>query len=430
MAAVPIRTDRTRPYDARIVKVVLVAFLLLAGAAPAAAQEPPLTLEPYRDGMGYLGLHVTGPAGATVTLSETTGGVPAPLGQVALATGQGELRRAARWRCSVRHRTFHAEARTATGAVVTADAARTTPRCRKRFSLHVRPSHPRAGRPLTVLLVDRWKLGGIRSQACARGPAGRRRCRTIALADGRMRAAWRFRPGLAGRWRIQVRTPGAPTRRDSAFVRPRNGRLSLLATGDSMIQIIDALLGRRLQTTGIAVHSDARISTGITKPFLLDWPLHARVQARQLRPDVTVVFIGANDGFPLRSRSGRRVLCCGRGWAKAYARKASGMMSSYARHGAGTVYWATLPAPRDARFRHIYRAVNAALRDAARRHPGEVHIVPLARRFTPGYRFRQSMRWQGRVVSVRQGDGIHLNVTGASIAATIIVRAMRRDGVI
>jgi hypothetical protein len=33
-------------------------------------------------------------------------------------------------------------------------------------------------------------------------------------------------------------------------------------------------------------------------------------------------------------------------------------------------------------------------------------------------------------VSVRQPDGIHLNVTGASIAATMIVRAMRRDGVI
>jgi hypothetical protein len=56
--------------------------------------------------------------------------------------------------------------------------------------------------------------------------------------------------------------------------------------------------------------------------------------------------------------------------------------------------------------------------------------VPLARRFTPGYRFRQTIRWGGRTVSVRQGDGIHLNVTGASIAATMIVRAMRRDGVI
>jgi lysophospholipase L1-like esterase len=430
MAAVPIRLDPTRPYDARIVKAVVLALFFLVVAAPAAAQSPPLQLEPYRDGIGYLGMRVSGPAGATVTISETTGGTPAPLGQVALTTGRAELRRAVGWRCWPRHRTFHAEAQTATGEVLTADAARTTPRCRTRLRLHVRPSHPRAGRPLTILLADRWRIGGTTSRACAHGPAGRARCRTITLRDGRMRAAWRFRPGVPGDWRIQVRTPHAPVRRASAFVRPRNGRLSLLATGDSMIQIIDGFLDRRLQSAAIAVHSDARISTGITKPFLLDWPLHARVQARQRQPDVTVVFIGANDGYPLRSRSGRRVDCCGRGWVKAYARKASAMMSSYARHGAGTVYWATLPAPRDARFRRIYRRINAALRNAARRHPGEVHIVPLARRFTPGYRFRQTMRWHGRAVSVRQADGIHLNVTGASIAATMIVAAMRRDGVL
>ena len=403
-------------------KAVVPVLLFLALAAPAAAQEP-LTVEPHRDGTGYLGMRVTGPAGVAATVYETTGGTPVALGQLAVP---GDLRRAVRWSCTQRHRTFRA----VTAEGLTADAARTTPRCRSRFSLHVRPSRPRTGRPLTILLVDRWRIGGITSRACVRGPGRRGRCRKLSLAEGHTRAAWRIRPGAAGRWQVGVRTPGAPTRRESAFVRPHDGKLSLLATGDSMIQIIDGFLDARLARSRVSVHTDARISTGITKPFLLNWPVHARVQARQLRPDVSVVFIGANDGFPLRSRSGRRVNCCGRGWVSAYARRASAMMSSYARHGAGTVYWATLPAPRKASYRAIYRRINAALRDAARRHPGEVHIVPLARRFTPGYRFRQTIRWGGRTVSVRQGDGIHLNVTGASIAATMIVRAMRRDGVI
>jgi lysophospholipase L1-like esterase len=416
------------------VKPVLLTLVLLAAvpAAPAAAQQPPLTLEARADELGYVGLRVTGPQGASVTLYETVGGVPAEqLGEVALAAGpQADLPRAARWRCSPRQRTFHAETRNAAGQVLTADAAITTPRCAKRFTLHVRPSRPRAGRPLTILLVDHWKVGGASARACAHGPAGRERCRTIALADDRARAAWRFRPGLPGRWRIEVRTPGAPTRRDTAQVRPASGRLRLLATGDSMIQIIDGFLARGLQAEAVEVQSDARISTGISKPFMLNWPIHARSQARRLRPNVTVVFLGANDGFPLPTRSGRRVACCGRSWVRAYARRASAMMSSYARHGAGTVYWATLPAPRSASFRRVFRAVNAALRDAARRHPGEVHLVALARRFTPGYKFRQSIRWNGRYVSVRQGDGVHLNVSGASIAAKLIVRAMRRDGVI
>jgi hypothetical protein len=406
----------------------LALLALLACPAHAGAQEPVLTLQAHNDRTGYIGLRVGGPPGTTVTLTETTAGTPRPIAQVPLSGPQADVPRATRWRCEARHRTFHAEAQTATGTVLTADTATTTPRCAHRFALKVRPAHPRAGRPLTVLLIDRWRLGGVVAPACAHGPAGRRRCHTLALPDQRKRTAWRFRPGVPGTWRIQVRPPDGPRKRDVAHVRPHSGRLRLLATGDSMIQIIDGFLAQRLPST--SVHSDARISTGISKPFMLNWPLHARAQVRQQRPDVTVVFIGANDGFPLRTRSGARVNCCGKAWIGAYANRASGMMSTYARRGAGSVYWATLPAPRSASFRRVYRAVNAALRRAARRHPGEVRLVRLARFFTPGFAFRQSIRWHGRTVSVRQGDGVHLNVTGASIAATLILRAMRRDGVI
>ncbi len=344
------------------------AALLVFALLPASASAQEMTLAAHRDGTGYIGLKISGPAGATVTLTDTSTGEV--VGQVALTGGPQEIDRAAQWRCRPRHRTFRAEGQAPSGAVLTADTAITTPRCAKRFALKVRPAQPRAGRPLTVLLIDRWKLGGVTSHACARGPLARKRCHTLALHEHRIRTAWRFRPGLPGNWRIQVRTPNAPTRRDTAHVRPANGHLTLLATGDSMVQIIDGFLAQRLQSARVGVVSDARISTGISKPFMLNWPFHARSQVSRLHPDVTVMFIGANDGFPLHRRSGRSVSCCGHGWSLAYARKASGMMHTYARHGAGSVYWATLPAPRGGNFRRVFRAVNAALRDAARRHPG------------------------------------------------------------
>jgi len=191
------------------------ALFMLVFAANADAQE--LTLDAHRDGTGYIALTINGPQGSTATLTDTG----RPLGQIALTGAPQTIKHAAQWRCT-RHRSFHAEAQTATGTLV-ADAAITTPRCAKRFTLKVRPAQPRAGRPLTVLLVDRWKLGGVRSHACARGPLGRKRCRTLALREHHKRAAWRFRPGLPGSWRIQVRTPHAPTKRDTAHVRPANG---------------------------------------------------------------------------------------------------------------------------------------------------------------------------------------------------------------
>ena len=53
--------------------------------------------------------------------------------------------------------------------------------------------------------------------------------------------------------------------------------------------------------------------------------------------------------------------------------------------------------------------------------------MPLARRFTPGYRFRQYMRWGGRTVSVRQPDGIHFTRDGAVAPARLILDAMAED---
>jgi hypothetical protein len=106
------------------------------------------------------------------------------------------------------------------------------------------------------------------------------------------------------------------------------------------------------------------------------------------------------------------------------------MMRTYARGGRGRVYWLLLPAPRGGNFRKVYFAVNAALRRAARGLEDDVRIVDLVEVFTPGWRYRDSMTIGGRTVRVRQSDGVHLNTTGASLAATLVIRAMRRDRIL
>jgi hypothetical protein len=40
------------------------------------------------------------------------------------------------------------------------------------------------------------------------------------------------------------------------------------------------------------------------------------------------------------------------------------------------------------------------------------------------------MRWHGKLRTVRQADGVHLSVAGASIATELIVRQMRRNGLV
>jgi uncharacterized protein len=231
---------------------------------------------------------------------------------------------------------------------------------------------------------------------------------------------------VRGKLRLLIAASAALALANGASASPGQARPAppdrVLATGDSMIQIIDSFLKDRLGAGGIRVKSDARISTGISKPFMLDWVRHARRQARRIRPDVTVVFIGANDGFPIGGAN-----CCGEPWIDGYARRARQMMASYARGGRSRVYWLLLPAPRGGNFRRVFTAVNTALVRAASGQRG-ARLIHLEKVFTPGGRFRPVIRWHGRLVHARQDDGVHLSRSGASIAANLVIRAIRRDG--
>src|SRR5262249_12555082 len=137
-------------------------------------------------------------------------------------------------------------------------------------------------------------------------------------------------------------------------------------------------------------------------------------------PQATVMFIGANDGFPIGNAS-----CCDTGWIKGYAERVKTMMRAYRRGGAGRVYWLTIPEPRGEDRKRIYHAVNQAIKQAAAAFPSdEVSVIDLVPIFTPGNVYRASI--DGRVV--RQDDGIHLNVAGARIAAAEILKRLRADG--
>jgi hypothetical protein len=204
----------------------------------------------------------------------------------------------------------------------------------------------------------------------------------------------------------------------------KTGRV--VATGDSMIQIVDSFLKKELEPNGLRVRSDAHVGTGISKPFQFDWVRHARYIARHYRPHATVVFLGANEGFPLRWQ-GKRRNCCSRAWRMAYAARAQKMMRSLERDGAARVYWLTIPAARPRAWNHRYRAVNRALQSAAKREGDGVRLLDMGALFTPSGHFQQTIKRGGRRVSVRQSDGIHLNVAGARIAARYVVRQMHRD---
>ena len=185
----------------------------------------------------------------------------------------------------------------------------------------------------------------------------------------------------------------------------------VLATGDSMMYVIQDTLKRRLLARGYEVEVEGLYGTAITKPWLLDWKEHARAQVARFRPDVTIVFLGASDMYPIDGHA-----CCGPQWRALYIQSAREMMRTYGRS-----IWMTLPAPRDAGLAKVFRGVNRAIREAAAGHAELLDLVPV---FTPGLQYRRTMRWKGKRVIVRQTDGVHIGQHGDWIASTLAIEAL------
>jgi hypothetical protein len=201
---------------------------------------------------------------------------------------------------------------------------------------------------------------------------------------------------------------------------------TLLVTGDSMSQPMDGELARALTPIGVRTQRDPKFGTGISKTDLLDWGKYSGVQARRDKPDATVVLLGANEGFPMKTAKGE-VTCCDLDWAAEYATRVRSMMETYRRAGAGRVYWLLIPSSNDAARNKIIKVVNTTIRLAAAGYGEQVRVVDIASVFTPGGRYRSAMDVDGRPQVVRDPDGAHLNAVGGRVAADMVRKALAKD---
>ena len=203
----------------------------------------------------------------------------------------------------------------------------------------------------------------------------------------------------------------------------------LLVTGDSLSTPLDIELARKLADQGadVQVTRDPHLATGISNTGLVDWGKLSSTQEAEDDPDAVVLFIGANEGYPMPGPGGAQVSCCGAQWESVFRSRVAQMMDNYLSGGAQRVYWLTVPTQRDPARKPIADAVNQAIEQAATERGASVRVVDLGPTFTPGDSYRDSIEIDGKQTIVRESDGIHLNEQGSSVAADLVLAAVRRD---
>ncbi len=208
---------------------------------------------------------------------------------------------------------------------------------------------------------------------------------------------------------------------------PKRPLHTLLVTGDSMSMPLDSDLARLLAPKGVHVIEDPHVGSGISNTLLVDWGKLAALQVREHHPDAVVIFIGANEGFPMQGPEGRLLECCSTAWAAVYANRVRQMANTYRQNGQARVYWLTLPTPREAARKSIARVVNAAIEVGVQPWADQIRVVDTVPIFTPNENYRDAMSINGSQTIVRQADGIHLNDAGSSLLAGIVLARIEQD---
>ena len=71
--------------------------------------------------------------------------------------------------------------------------------------------------------------------------------------------------------------------------------------------------------------------------------------------------------------------------------------------------------------------VNEAIGVGAQPYRIHVRVLDMVQLFTPGGEYRDSMDVDGTEKIVRESDGVHLNETGAEVAADTVLDALSDD---
>ena len=427
----PSRIIRRIALTAAVTIAALVAAVVGAGSPPAGAAAPyqrSLALKLTDRHVGRISATVNGPAGTTVEVEEQTATGTVDVGQLLLpGSGSATLASAGTWLCAPRLRKFIVTTLPA-GSGSPTSAMITTPSCHGRLALRA-PRAALVDAPITTVIRDRWRIGGISFQLCLTPPGGVRTCSRRRLADGKSRAAVSFRAPRIGGWRLSAGVPVAPARGELVWVSHPGGVIRLLAAGDSEMQILDTDIAQDLSRYRVKVTSDARPSTGLENEWFFNWHTEAAKDAASARPDITVFYMGANGGFAINTSHGL-VQCCSAQWSRLYAIPVEQITRTLLRRNAGRVYWFVMPTPRASSWEEIFDGVNEGIRDAVAQFPGRAGLIDANGYFTPGNHYRNVMLYHGQPLVIHIADGVHITAAADTAAATLVVHQLRADRII
>ena len=226
-------------------------------------------------------------------------------------------------------------------------------------------------------------------------------------------------------------SPAKERRATPTVAYTRKHPLRVWPAGDSLVTEPAYALERvtaRLPVRVLPV--EGRIATGLERPDVYDWFARIRQVAPSLRGGVAVLAFGGNDdnAYMTALPEGVRITAFwSRAWRAEYGRRVGGVMDILASRRVRVV-WIGLPMTRDAHQTDRYAQLNAVVRREATRRPAWVRYVDTFWLLSDHGRYTEYLRTPGgKLVHLRQPDGVHFRPAAADMVARAVVKAIRKQ---
>lgn len=195
----------------------------------------------------------------------------------------------------------------------------------------------------------------------------------------------------------------------------------ILVIGDSMMGVashaLENVLGKR---SGVKVQSQVSLGSGLARLDAYDWMREIDRLVEEFKPEMSVVWFGTNDRQPMQTGAGI-VNLSDPGWETEYARRVGMAMDKLTARKGAEVFWLELPMMRDNSITEKVNIINRIAKEEADKRPEVTFFQTrgaLGRRpdeYTPNI-----IGPGGKLIVLRDRDGVHLNRPGADRIAAFI----------
>lgn len=215
--------------------------------------------------------------------------------------------------------------------------------------------------------------------------------------------------------------PSLPAAPGERFTPSASRPLRMWVAGDSLTETIGAaVVNSAAETDVVAASFDVQYSSGLARPELFDWRREVGERLIVAPADIVVFMLGANDAQAVETATG--FVAFGKPeWIAEYRTRVDAVMSALAA-SAVDVYWIGLPQAADEARSERFATINAVYRAAADAQD-RIHFIDIFTEFAdPDGNYTAMLADpSGRLIRVRDPDGIHFTPAGADLVAQLVL---------